>query len=38
LVTKSGELYVCGSSLHGKLGLSDLEITNLNKFTKINEP
>ena len=33
LVTKSGEIYVRGSSLHGKLGLKDLEITNLNKFT-----
>ena len=36
LVTKSGELYVCGSSLHGKLGLPELSSsTNINKFARI---
>jgi alpha-tubulin suppressor-like RCC1 family protein len=35
LVTKTGELYVCGSSLHGKLGLPDLSTGNLNKFLRI---
>jgi alpha-tubulin suppressor-like RCC1 family protein len=35
LVTKGGELYVCGSALHGKLGLPGLSVNNLNKFTKI---
>jgi alpha-tubulin suppressor-like RCC1 family protein len=38
LVTKYGEIFVCGSSLHGKLGISDIDVTNLNKFIKINEP
>jgi alpha-tubulin suppressor-like RCC1 family protein len=36
LVTKSGEIFVCGSSLHGKLGISDLGVPNLSKFSKIS--
>ena len=35
LVTKSGEIFVCGSYLHGKLGIPDLGVTNLSKFTPI---
>jgi alpha-tubulin suppressor-like RCC1 family protein len=33
LVTKSGEIFVTGSSLHGKLGISDLRVPSINKFT-----
>ena len=32
LVTKGGDIYVCGSALHGKLGIPGLSVTNLNKF------
>jgi alpha-tubulin suppressor-like RCC1 family protein len=35
LVTKSGEIFVCGSALHGKLGIPDLGVPSLGKFTKI---
>jgi len=35
LVTKTGEVYVSGSSLHGKLGISELRVTNLSRFTRI---
>lgn len=35
LVTKTGEVYVSGSSLHGKLGISDIKVTNLQKFNRI---
>lgn len=35
LVTKSGEIFVCGSSLHGKLGIPDLYATNISKFSKV---
>jgi alpha-tubulin suppressor-like RCC1 family protein len=33
LVTKSGEIFVSGSSLHGKLGIADLGVPNVCKFT-----
>ena len=36
LVTKGGEIYVCGSALHGKLGIPGLSVTNLNKFQRIS--
>jgi alpha-tubulin suppressor-like RCC1 family protein len=26
---------VCGSSLHGKLGIPELKVTNMSKFTKL---
>jgi alpha-tubulin suppressor-like RCC1 family protein len=32
VVTTSGELFVCGSALHGKLGLEDLSMTNITRF------
>lgn len=35
MVTKTGEVYVSGSSLHGKLGISDVQVTHLQKFTRI---
>lgn len=35
MVTKTGEVYVSGSSLHGKLGISDLKVTTLSKFQRI---
>mgnify|MGYP001065214376 CR=1 FL=1 len=36
LVTKGGENYVCGSSLHGKLGMPALSVNNLSKFTRLS--
>ena len=36
LVTKSGEVFVCGSTLHGKLGMPDLQVTNVSKFTRLS--
>ena len=36
LVTKAGELYVCGSALHGKLGINGLSVNNISKFQRIN--
>ena len=38
IVSKSGDVYVCGSSLHGKLGLASNGIINLTKFTLISLP
>lgn len=35
LVTKGGELFVCGSALHGKLGIKNLSCSNVTKFTKV---
>lgn len=32
-ITTDGELYVCGSYLHEKLGIEDLRATNVLKFT-----
>jgi alpha-tubulin suppressor-like RCC1 family protein len=32
LVTKAGEILMCGSTLHGKLGIPDMQATNINKF------
>jgi hypothetical protein len=31
-VTEDGQLFVCGSSLHGKLGIEGLNKNNINKF------
>ena len=31
-ISSDGVLFVCGSSLHGKLGIDDLTMTCLNKF------
>ncbi|EGR33218.1 hypothetical protein IMG5_058940 [Ichthyophthirius multifiliis] len=31
-VSSNGDLYVCGSALHGKLGLENLTMANINKF------
>jgi RCC1 and BTB domain-containing protein len=36
IVSKTGELYVCGSHLHGKLGVANKGIINLTKFTALN--
>ena len=38
LVSKSGDVYVCGSSLHGKLGLQSQGIIHLTKFNQISIP
>lgn len=35
VVTKSGQLMITGSALHGKLGIQDLTVTNLRTFTVI---
>jgi len=35
LVSKNGEIYVCGSQLHGKLGISNLSSMHLPKFMKV---
>lgn len=32
IVSSDGQLFVCGSSLHGKLGIESLNKTNINKF------
>jgi len=32
-ITSDGELYVCGSYLHEKLGIAELRATNVLKFT-----
>jgi len=32
LITQDGTLMVCGSSLHGKLGIESLHKTNINKL------
>ena len=37
LVTKTGEVYVCGSALHGKLGIQ-LDQTFVSRYVKIPEP
>jgi alpha-tubulin suppressor-like RCC1 family protein len=36
IVTKAGELFVCGSQLHGKLGIPSLNVMHLTKFQQIN--
>jgi len=38
LVSKAGEVYVCGSHLHGKLGMASNGILNLTKFNYIPLP
>ncbi len=38
VVTKMGDIYSCGSSLHGKLGLPSSGIINIQKFTQIKLP
>ena len=35
LVTQDGALYICGSYLHGKLGLENLRVETVPKFTLI---
>ncbi|KAL4431712.1 hypothetical protein ABPG74_017341 [Tetrahymena malaccensis] len=35
-ISANGELFVCGSALHGKLGLEDLTMANINKFQMIS--
>ena len=37
-MSKSGDVFVCGSHLHGKLGIASNGIINLTKFTQINLP
>jgi alpha-tubulin suppressor-like RCC1 family protein len=32
LVTKIGELFVCGSALHGKLGITSINTTSIQRF------
>ena len=36
IVTKQGELFVCGSQLHGKLGIPNLSTMQIPKFQMIN--
>jgi len=38
VVSKSGDVYVCGSHLHGKLGLPSQGIIHLTKFTHLDLP
>ena len=38
VVSKSGDVYVCGSHLHGKLGLPSQGIIHLTKLTHLNLP
>ena len=38
IVTKSGDIYSCGSSLHGKLGLPSTGLINIQRFTQIKQP
>jgi alpha-tubulin suppressor-like RCC1 family protein len=33
IVSKEGEVFACGSSLHGKLGLPAFGLINVQKFT-----
>lgn len=35
VITQDNQIYVCGSSLHGKLGIDDLTMTVINKFQLI---
>ena len=35
IVSTDGQLFVCGSSLHGKLGIENLNKTNINKFLPV---
>ena len=35
IVTKAGEVFACGSSLHGKLGLPANGLVNIQKFSHI---
>ncbi len=32
IVTSNGELYMCGSALHGKLGIDNLKMMQITKF------
>jgi alpha-tubulin suppressor-like RCC1 family protein len=32
IVTNSGDLYMCGSALHGKLGLTNVKTKEITKF------
>lgn len=38
IVTSNGELFMCGSALHGKLGISNLKLMQITKFQPIVEP
>jgi RCC1 and BTB domain-containing protein len=38
LVTKNGEVYSCGSFLHGKLGLPSQGVINVSRFVKVKMP
>ena len=38
VVTKTGDVYSCGSFLHGKLGLSSQGVINVSRFTKVKIP
>eukprot|EP01017_Pseudomicrothorax_dubius_P028781 TRINITY_DN3446_c0_g2_i8.p1 TRINITY_DN3446_c0_g2~~TRINITY_DN3446_c0_g2_i8.p1 ORF type:complete len:445 (+),score=87.98 TRINITY_DN3446_c0_g2_i8:39-1373(+) len=35
VVTVTGELFICGSALHGKLGIEDLMMTNITRFQPV---
>ena len=37
-MSKAGDVFVCGSHLHGKLGIASNGIIHLTKFTQINLP
>lgn len=37
IVTNAGDLYMCGSSLHGKLGISSIRMMQITKFQLLNE-
>jgi len=37
IVTKSGELFMSGSTLHGKLGLQNLNIMQVTRFHQLSQ-